>query len=110
MKKETYCPECGSKTRYTPCGWTGDTPEISECPEHGCVPVVRRPVPCYICGGEPVHGYDTADISEAATGIHDWVPGVPSEINLCASPKCWAAMEKQIKTSVRAALDAGAYE
>lgn len=76
----------------------------------------HTPVPCHVCGfdawfsDEGLTGVDIAGRCHGLTGIHDWVPGLPNDVNICGCSECSAALDKEIIRLVEETLDDGGFE
>ena len=54
------------------------------------------PAPCHICGGSPVEYVDMLSLNGELTGLMEWVPTLPNDINLCSNPDCREKLHKRV--------------
>ena len=112
VRKGVDCGYSSAKSLGRPAGAKGrDEFAILEiCQDCGGGKYEILPVPCHICGGTGTEYVDIAGRSNDITGIFDYVPGLPSSVNLCGKPDCGQNLNAEIDRLVTEAFDAGGYE
>lgn len=83
---------------------------IDACVDCGGVDWDWQSSPCHICGEGGKRGILLIDFAQQVTGIGDWVPGLPNEVNLCNKSECWHTLAKEVDKKMEEALNDGAFE
>jgi len=112
VRKGLNCGYSSAKELGRPAGAKGrdEFAIIDECQDCGGGRYEILPIPCHICNGQSTQYIDLASRCEEVTGIFDFVPGLPSSINLCASAKCETALNNTINRLVSEATQENGYE
>jgi len=124
MVTEKRCKRCGGKVRRTgadagystaqelgrPAGAKGRDEFIvfEACVDCGWTDYEEVPVPCHICGGEPVEEIDLCARNHEVTGMYEWVPGLPTTVNICGN--CGKALDAEITRLMKEACEEGGFE